>query len=133
VPSLVQWLPVRNGQLLVPHSPGPQITSHVQALLQVTLPHALLPVHVIWQIPFLLFPHVMSPQALLVAQVIVHAPASLQLIVSHAPPLEHVIVHAMPSGQSNELWGSVTAHVGGFAVVLQPPVQRLGQLGSSTQ
>ena len=117
----------------MPHAPGPQSTSHVQALLHVTLPHALLPVQVIWQAPFLLLPHVMSAQALLVAHTIVHAAASTQSIEAHALSLVQVIVHAMPSGQLNEPPGSVTLHVGGFAVVSQPPLQRPGQLGSSTQ
>jgi hypothetical protein len=88
----------RTGQLFAPQSPVAHVTSHVHALLHVMLPHELVVSHATLQLPVLLLPHVIVPQAPAASHVIVQSSEPHE-IVPHAPVDPHVMSHFMPLGQ----------------------------------
>jgi len=91
VPSTVQRTPpVAVGQLLTPHAPAAQVTSHAQASRQLMLPHAPVPMHATEQVePFW---HVTLSQALSPLQLIVQVQPLGQVTNPQVSALEHSAV-----------------------------------------
>ena len=158
-PVPVQYVfPVALGQARVPQSATPvqPLITQSQALVHVTSPQPLVPEHETWQRPALIapvaIPQVTSlhalvpehpitqsavPQVMLLhadvpLQVIVQDVAPVQSMLSQAPPL-HVMSQWRPGGH---VTGSpplpMMVHVGGLAVVSQPPLHWAGHVVSST-
>ncbi len=98
VPVFVHRVPLLVGHAMVPHAPAAQVTSHAHAVAQLTVAHALSPVHVtLHAAPE---PQLRSSQAISVVQLKVHGTPCPHRRSAHAFIDEQVTLHDLaPIGQ----------------------------------